>query len=90
MEQKDVQQSFMPAEFQLVNINSVGGCQALSQWSDYGASKFALKGFTQSLRFEFEEELPFLAMTNVYPYYINTGMFEGYKPMAEKIIPTID
>lgn len=51
MEQKDVQQSFMPAEFQLVNINSVGGCQALSQWSDYGASKFALKGFTQSLRF---------------------------------------
>jgi short-subunit dehydrogenase len=79
----------------LVNINSVGGCQALSQWSDYGASKFALKGFTQSLRFgnkiysidiflEFEEEIPYLAMTNVYPYYINTGMFEGYKPMAEK------
>ena len=73
-----------------MNINSIGGCQALSQWSDYGASKFALRGLTQALRFEFEEQLPNLVMTNIYPYYINTGMFKGFQPLAEKLIPTID
>ena len=29
-------------------------------------------------------------MTNIYPYYINTGMFKGFQPLAEKLIPTID
>ena len=29
-------------------------------------------------------------MTNIYPYYINTGMFKGFEPLAGKIIPAID
>ena len=73
-----LQNSTKQGEFHLVNINSIGGSQALSQWSDYGASKFALRGLSQALRFEFEEQLPNIVMTNIYPYYINTGMFKGF------------
>lgn len=29
-------------------------------------------------------------MTNFYPYYINTGLFEGFKPTMRLILPTLD
>lgn len=68
-----------------MNINSIAGHITCSQNSDYSASKFALKGFTDALRqgklqvminkIEMAEEFPQVAMTNIYPYYINTGMF---------------
>lgn len=29
-------------------------------------------------------------MTNFYPYYINTGLFEGFKPTMRWILPTLD
>ena len=28
-------------------------------------------------------------MTNIYPYYINTGLFEGFSPPLRLIIPTL-
>ena len=28
-------------------------------------------------------------MTNVYPYYINTGLFEGFQPTLGWILPTL-
>ena len=28
-------------------------------------------------------------MTNFYPYYINTGLFEGFKPPLRFVIPTL-
>ena len=28
-------------------------------------------------------------MTNFYPYYINTGLFEGFKPKLGFILPTL-
>jgi len=28
-------------------------------------------------------------MTNFYPYYINTGLFEGFKPTLRWILPTL-
>ena len=31
-----------------------------------------------------------VALTNFYPYYINTGLFEGFKPIMGFIIPTLD
>lgn len=31
-----------------------------------------------------------MTMTNFYPYYINTGLFEGFKPKLGFILPTLD
>jgi len=58
--------------------------------SDYSASKFALTGFVDALRQEMEISKSPVAMTNFYPYYINTGLFEGFKPKLNFIIPTLD
>ncbi|TNV77310.1 hypothetical protein FGO68_gene1026 [Halteria grandinella] len=89
-EQEAVKESLVKGEYQLVNVNSIGSFMAQRQWSDYGASKFALRGFTQALRYELNEELPNLVITNIYPYHINTRMFEGFKPLIRKLIPSID
>ena len=29
-------------------------------------------------------------MTNFYPYYINTGLFKGFNPLMDKVVPTLD
>lgn len=29
-------------------------------------------------------------MTNIYPYHINTGMFDGFIPLIHKVIPILD
>lgn len=31
-----------------------------------------------------------MALTNFYPYYINTGLFEGFKPKLDMILPTLE
>ncbi len=56
--------------------------------SDYSASKFALTGFVDALRQEIYESN--IALTTFYPYYINTGLFEGFKPLLGWIMPTLD
>lgn len=60
-----------------------------SRNSDYSASKFALNGFVDALRQELMGGAP-IALTNFYPYYINTGLFEGFKPKLGLILPTLD
>lgn len=51
LDQKKLRQSKLRGEFHLVNVNSIGGTISMSNWTDYGSSKFALRGFTQALRF---------------------------------------
>ena len=60
--------------------------------SDYSASKFALNGFLESMRQEMNqvEGGCRFKMTNFYPYYINTGLFEGFKPKLNFILPMLD
>ena len=58
--------------------------------SDYSASKFALSGFCDALRQELEFSGSPIRMTNFYPYYINTGLFEGFNPTLGWILPTLD
>lgn len=58
--------------------------------TDYSASKFALCGFVESLRYELLEANSPVKMTNFYPYYINTGFFAGFKPRLAAILPTLD
>ena len=50
--------------------------------SDYSASKFAMNGFYEALRYELENENSPVKLTNFYPYYINTGLFSGFVPSS--------
>lgn len=61
-----------------------------SRNSDYSASKFALNGCLDALRQELNSEMPHVSLTTFYPYYINTGLFAGFKPKLAFIIPTLE
>ncbi len=51
-----------------------------------------MKAFTDALRLgksshihefkEMKEDYPELKLTNVYPYFIETGLFQGFKPLG--------
>ena len=75
--------------FHLCNVNSIAGHMTCQRNSDYSASKFALTGFTDALRQELEFKGSPVKMTNFYPYYIDTGLFEGFKPTMRFIMPTL-
>lgn len=75
--------------FQIVNIGSIAGHMACSRNSVYCASKYAITGFVDALRQELLSQ-PQIALTNFYPYYINTGLFSGFKPLIDFILPTLD
>ena len=45
---------------------------------DYCASKFAMRGYITGLRQELLEENSPVALTNIYPSIVNTGMFGGF------------
>ena len=77
------------SRFHLVNINSIAGIVACHRNSDYSASKFALSGFTNALRQELLYKHSAVKFTNFYPYYIDTGLFEGFKPTLSWILPTL-
>lgn len=76
-------------KYQICNVGSIAGHMACSRNSIYCASKFALTGFFEALRQELLGS-PQIALTNFYPYYINTGLFEGFNPLLDKILPTLD
>lgn len=67
-------------EAHIVNISSASGLVALPYAATYASSKWALLGFSESLR----EELRLqghsnVSVTTVCPSYIGTGMFQGVK-----------
>lgn len=88
LKQKSIQNAD-PHTFHIVNMNSIGGHVTCRRNSDYSASKFALTGFTDALRQELGSNTQ-IALTNFYPYYINTGLFEGFKPILGSFLPTLD
>ncbi len=64
----------------LVNICSASAFVALPYGSTYAASKWAVLGFSESLRLEMKERgVDNVAVTTVCPSYIDTGMFEGVR-----------
>ena len=79
----------LPHRFHIVNVSSIAGHLTSARNSDYSASKFALTGFADSLRQELGWNSA-VSLTNFYPYYINTGLFEGFKPKLRFFLPTLD
>lgn len=81
----------------LVNIASASAYIGLPFGSTYAASKWAVLGFSESLRLELKERgINNVAVTTVCPSYISTGMFDGVRnpilsPMLtpEKVVKSI-
>ncbi|HQV79244.1 MAG TPA: SDR family NAD(P)-dependent oxidoreductase [Chitinophagales bacterium] len=63
----------------VVNIASASSFISLPKGSVYASSKWAVFGWSESLRLELEEEGSDLHVTTVCPSYIDTGMFKGVK-----------
>ncbi len=63
----------------IVNIASAAGLLPNPKMSVYVASKWAIIGWSESLRLELEELNRDLHVTTVTPSYIDTGMFAGVK-----------
>ncbi|MFD2515129.1 SDR family oxidoreductase [Pontibacter locisalis] len=71
----------------IVNIASAAGLLPNPRMSVYASSKWAVLGWSESLRLELEEHYPELHVTTVTPSYIDTGMFAGVKaPLLTPII----
>lgn len=70
----------------IVNIASASGYVGLPFGTSYASSKWAVIGFSESLRLEFlEREIKNIHVTTVCPGYISTGMFNGVK--APLVLP---
>ena len=84
----------------IVNISSAASMLSNPKMAVYCASKWAMTGWSDSLRLEMERDKTGVQVLTVMPYYIDTGMFEGVnspvipvlKPqkVAKKIIQAIE
>ena len=70
----------------ICNIASAAGFIANPKMSVYAASKWAMIGWSDSLRVELQEAKSNVHVTTIAPYYINTGMFDGVR---SRIIPIL-
>ena len=70
----------------ICNIASSGGLISNPKMSVYAASKWALIGWSDSVRLEMKEMNRNVHLTTIMPYYIHTGMFDGVKSK----IPILD
>jgi all-trans-retinol dehydrogenase (NAD+) len=80
-----VAKAFLPAMLQqgfghIINIASAAGLVANPNMSVYAASKWAVIGWSESVRLEMEADAPNVKVLTVTPSYIDTGMFKGVKP----------
>ena len=61
----------------ICNIASAAGMLGVPKLSVYCASKWAVVGWTESLRIELKQKRSNVKVTCIAPYFINTGMFDG-------------
>ena len=100
-----VAREFMPAMIErnhghICNIASAAGMISNPKMSVYAASKWAMIGWSDSVRIELKYMKSKVRLSTIAPYFINTGMFDGVKsrifpilkpePTARKIIKAIE
>jgi all-trans-retinol dehydrogenase (NAD+) len=71
----------------IVNISSAAALVSNPGMSAYCASKWAVTGWSDSLRIELEQSKSGVRVTTVMPYYTNTGMFAGVR---SRVIPILE
>src|SRR5256714_6171809 len=64
----------MPPGSSIVNILSIAAKEAFANWSAYCMSKFALEGFSQSIRDELRDHR--IRVINIYPAATNTEIWD--------------
>jgi short-subunit dehydrogenase len=76
------------ADAHLVNIASASGLIGLPYGSTYASSKWAVIGFSESLRLELEMMgHRHVHVTTVCPSYVSTGLFEGARaPLTTRLL----
>ena len=84
--------AFLPAMIErgqghVVNIASAAGLTPNPNMSVYAASKWAMLGWSESLRLELENSHEQVRVTTVCPSYVDTGMFDGAR--APRLTPTL-
>lgn len=78
-----------PAETRLLNISSAAGFTPNPRMSVYAASKWALTGWSDSVRLELKQAgHDHVKVTTVAPYYVRTGMFDGAR--SAPLLPILD
>ena len=82
-----VAHAFLPAmidaegDCRLLNLASAAGFTPNPRMAAYAASKWAVIGWSDSVRLELKQAgFDHVKVTTVCPYYTRTGMFEGAKP----------
>lgn len=100
-----IAQQFLPGMIErnhghICNIASAAGMIANPKMSVYVASKWAVIGWSDSVRIELKQMKSKARFTTIAPYFINTGMFDGVKsrifpilkpePTARKILKAIE
>lgn len=76
-------------ECRVVNMASAAGLTSNPRMAAYAASKWAVIGWSDSVRLELEQAgHKTVKVTTVCPYYIKTGMFDGAK--AAPLLPLLD
>lgn len=72
----------------ICNISSSAGLVANPKMSVYVASKWAVNGWSESLRLELKAQKKQISVTTIMPFYISTGMFEGVRsPLIPVLTP---
>lgn len=71
----------------ICNIASAAGMLGVPKLSVYCASKWAVIGWTESMRVELKQARSHVRVISVAPYFINTGMFDG---VNSKVFPILD
>ena len=71
----------------ICNIASSAGFISNPKMSVYAASKWAVIGWSDSLRLEMQFRKTNVKVSTVTPYYINTGMFAGVKSLIPILEP---
>jgi short-subunit dehydrogenase len=65
----------------IVNIASMAGLTGVANMASYTASKWAVLGFTESIRLEMQEAgLKDIKLMSFCPSYVSTGLFAGARP----------
>lgn len=90
-----VAHAFLPAmiagdgECRVLNLASAAGFTPNPRMAVYAASKWAVIGWSDSVRLELKQAgLDRVKVTTVCPYYVRTGMFEGAR--SAPLLPLLD
>lgn len=70
----------------ICNIASSAGLISNPKMSVYAASKWAVVGWSDSLRLEMKQLKKNISVTTIMPFYISTGMFDGVR---SKVLPIL-